>query len=387
MGFKDFYLVINFMCIFLLLWTIFKTVQSGDKQVHNVMFSHLLMCTQFVLICEILWVFVEGESFFLAYYLNCLSNILIQCLSAIIGYYWLLYTLCEGETKKWITKQKSFLIFLPALIVCLMALCSPITGWLFAIEKRTNAFSYGNLNIIKVLIVYSYFFIASLIIFANIINRNIIKEKAEIVGKLSCILIPLIAMLHYLYNPQVPVVWQSITIILLISHSNILDKTIYTDGLTGLNNRKEFNKYLDSVLKNLPSQPNHAYLFMIDIDLFKKINDTFGHIEGDNAIVTTAQTLKDTVKEEKVFVCRYGGDEFALIFPNLNRYKAQAIQDELYKAFTLYNELSLTKYSINISVGFAAALPGVTDTPSNLIKAADKMLYEEKQAHHARYSV
>ena len=102
-------------------------------------------------------------------------------------------------------------------------------------------------------------------------------------------------------------------------------------------------------------------------------------------IIAAAETLKDAIKDEKAFACRYGGDKFALVFQNLNQYRAQAIQDEIYRAFTLRNELSLTKYALNISIGFAAVIPGVTDNQQNLIKAADKMLYEEKKQHHIKY--
>ena len=90
------------------------------------------------------------------------------------------------------------------------------------------------------------------------------------------------------------------------------EQLISVDPLTKLNNRSEMVRYLDNKMKNRNLHKD-LYLFMLDLDYFKKINDKFGHTEGDTAIIIAADALKNAVNKTGLFVCRYGGDEFVIV--------------------------------------------------------------------------
>ncbi|MBE6909640.1 MAG: GGDEF domain-containing protein [Ruminococcaceae bacterium] len=141
---------------------------------------------------------------------------------------------------------------------------------------------------------------------------------------------------------------------------------IYTDSLTQLNNRK----YYDSHLAPLSCQA----LVMADIDHFKAINDTNGHLCGDVALAATAAVLQSSVRE-KDDVVRYGGDEFLIAFQSIT---PESLQERMERIRRAVEELRLDDYpQVRLSMSFGVTYGG--GRISDMISTADKLLYESKQ--------
>ena len=106
----------------------------------------------------------------------------------------------------------------------------------------------------------------------------------------------------------------AVIIIVLVFMVSAMHKKLATDELTGLKTRKELLKFLDRKLSRL-GEDESITVSMIDLDDFKKINDTHGHMEGDRRLAEFAGELKKICREidEKIFVSRYGGDEFVIV--------------------------------------------------------------------------
>ncbi|MDP4084451.1 MAG: diguanylate cyclase [Bacillota bacterium] len=109
-----------------------------------------------------------------------------------------------------------------------------------------------------------------------------------------------------------------------------LQRTIYTDELTGLGNRRFFNTQLKILYKKYLQHHEIFSLLVIDIDYFKKYNDSYGHQEGDECLILVANTLKGNVRDTD-FVCRIGGEEFCIILPNTNKERAISLAEGLCK--------------------------------------------------------
>jgi diguanylate cyclase (GGDEF)-like protein/PAS domain S-box-containing protein len=150
------------------------------------------------------------------------------------------------------------------------------------------------------------------------------------------------------------------------------------DSLTGLANRTLFNATLNETLSNARIHGQNASLLLMDLDKFKPVNDTFGHVVGDELLKQVAVRLKDCVRSSDL-VSRLGGDEFALILPgtSINSHGtaeiASRIVEGIRKPFKVYSET----IEIGISVGIAPITAGDSDT-STIIKKADIALYEVK---------
>ncbi len=153
----------------------------------------------------------------------------------------------------------------------------------------------------------------------------------------------------------------------------------YTDSLTGLNNRRYFDKKLSEMVSHSHRYKKPFALAMLDIDFFKEFNDKFGHLVGDQILVQLGKYLKEELRDSD-FSCRYGGEEFVIILPDTTKEAAFNLVDRLRRKFSetpLPHEGS--NYQVTFSIGLAE-YPGDADTAREMIKCADDALYESKTA-------
>lgn len=164
-------------------------------------------------------------------------------------------------------------------------------------------------------------------------------------------------------------------------NKNLLKNLSNTDGLTGIANRRLFEEKLDKLW--LVSRKKHQplSLLFIDIDYFKKYNDSFGHLEGDACLINVAQTLNALIKQEEHLVARYGGEEFVIILHNVDSAEAFDVATDVQKAI---EELRIQRSTVDeekyvtVSVGVATMIPTELNTKEELIQLADQAVYEAK---------
>ncbi|RFU71082.1 GGDEF domain-containing protein [Peribacillus saganii] len=157
-------------------------------------------------------------------------------------------------------------------------------------------------------------------------------------------------------------------------------KEATTDFLTGVQNVRQFDKRLNSLVRKALLRNEPLSLLLIDIDHFKKINDTYGHITGDFVLKEAAKVLTSQLSN-KDFLSRNGGEEFAVLLPGYAHAKGLSVAEALRKsieAAVFYYEFTL-KIQITISIGVATLNETVYD-PEELIVQADNALYSAKHA-------
>jgi two-component system cell cycle response regulator len=158
-----------------------------------------------------------------------------------------------------------------------------------------------------------------------------------------------------------------------------------TDQLTGLHNRRYMEGQLGALAKRASMGGDPVAALMIDIDHFKKINDSFGHDVGDEVLREFAVRLASNVRAVDL-PCRYGGEEFTVIMPDTQIEDAERIAERirLHVAGSPFRVAGGSELlTVTISVGVAATI-GVTDTPETLLKRADSAVYEAKHAGRNR---
>jgi diguanylate cyclase (GGDEF)-like protein len=163
-----------------------------------------------------------------------------------------------------------------------------------------------------------------------------------------------------------------------------------TDELTKLNNRRSFLEHIDLIWKQNHRLSLPVTILMIDVDYFKKYNDSLGHLEGDKALIAIAQCLKNNVKRETDFVARFGGEEFVCIFPFIEKDEALEFAKTLVQCVEImkipHPMNSHSKY-LTISAGMASAVPNDNNFHSQLLDEADKALYLAKESGRNRVVV
>jgi len=162
---------------------------------------------------------------------------------------------------------------------------------------------------------------------------------------------------------------------------NAVRHEAWTDGLTGIANRKRFDAGLEEAAAAAEAEGSPLSLLLVDIDHFKKFNDTYGHRIGDQVLRLVAQSLKDGVKGADL-PARYGGEEFAIVLPETERANAAILANNLRDRLArkeLKNVRTEALYGrITISIGVAQYRPG--EALAELVQRADEALYEAKAA-------
>ena len=173
------------------------------------------------------------------------------------------------------------------------------------------------------------------------------------------------------------------TIMLLWFYIQHMQTLISADELTRLNNRCQIDRYMAQVRYR---ENVSLYTMMIDIDHFKQINDTFGHAEGDRALILVSEAIKQTCGQIKapIFIGRYGGDEFTLIIQDPGEddgYPEQVI-GTLRAALSEKVRKNELPYLLEVSVGYDK-LRDKNDTMKECLVRADEKLYMDKKARKA----
>ncbi|CDF59062.1 sensor domain-containing diguanylate cyclase [Thermobrachium celere] len=155
-------------------------------------------------------------------------------------------------------------------------------------------------------------------------------------------------------------------------YMSAIKKEAETDALTGLNNRRVFDKEINNLVK----LNNRFSLVIYDIDDFKKVNDTYGHLVGDAVLKHVANIVKRSVRKTDI-VCRYGGEEIVILFKDLSKEDAYIISERIRKQIE-FSQVFVFGRVVKITVsGGVASFPEDGKTSKEIIEKADEILYSE----------
>ena len=170
---------------------------------------------------------------------------------------------------------------------------------------------------------------------------------------------------------------------------SLLDKQLCTlallDDLTGLHNRRGFLALAGQQLKQAHRNAQELLLFSVDVDNLKQINDSYGHQEGDTALVHTAQALRCTFRNSDI-LARFGGDEFLALALEASVQNEQLIIDRLHENLKRANGAE-SRHFLSASIGIARFDPRLPATLEQLMERADQAMYEVKRSRPRRPSV
>jgi diguanylate cyclase (GGDEF)-like protein len=160
-----------------------------------------------------------------------------------------------------------------------------------------------------------------------------------------------------------------------------LEEMASLDGLSGLANRRGFDRELEREWRSAIERSEPIALMMVDIDHFKMFNDRYGHVAGDTCLRAVGETLSLVTLEEAVLVARYGGEEFTLLLPGLDIERVTALADEARKAIEdlQINHSESPCGHVTVSIGVESMVPEKFQTSADLVEAADTALYDAKR--------
>lgn len=168
----------------------------------------------------------------------------------------------------------------------------------------------------------------------------------------------------------------------LITANQKLNELVNTDSLTNIANRRCFDLTLECEIKRCARSNQPLSLIICDIDFFKNYNDSYGHQQGDEALIKVANALQSQCRRQGDLAARYGGEEFAIILPSTNAkhcHQFTALIQQAIKDAAITHKSSSIEKLLTLSIGYYCITPDKNTTPQCFINRADKALYQAKE--------
>ena len=214
-------------------------------------------------------------------------------------------------------------------------------------------------------------------------EKNPFEKRRHLFVGLFPLLVIFGGVFQLLALPKTPIFCFCCTILMLIFYIQSMERQISIDPLTRLNNRGQLLHYLTQE-SGSHRDGRLTYVIMLDINDFKKINDTYGHAEGDRALVLVADALRKAVNSHgmSAFLGRYGGDEFIIILHPGSAEEIEPLVNEIRAQIEDACRAQGTPYVVSVGIGCDALKDG-EDTLQECMRRADEKLYLDK-AHGKR---
>lgn len=155
----------------------------------------------------------------------------------------------------------------------------------------------------------------------------------------------------------------------------------YIDEVTGVYNRRKFNEEIEREWKDAIIGNHEMSMILLDVDYFKKYNDMYGHLKGDECLYRIAQIINSSLNSDSDLLARYGGEEFVVLLPNKSKDETLSIAEKI--RMNIFNEKiphldSDISNFVTISIGFSTLIPSPNESNDTLLRYADKALYKSK---------
>ncbi len=298
-----------------------------------------------------------------------------------IGLIWLL--LSEAIRRTAFSAWRLSMILSGAIVYlyALLLITNPWTGFLFHVGSDLF-YVRGRLFILQYIFPFVYLAVCAVRSTQNISREKNYFERTTFFANSLCPLIPVAASLLQLYFRRLPLLAPSLAITIFLLYTYLIESGVKYDSLTGLSNRRALFHTISHWMKS-PSESG-LFLFMIDVDFFKTINDSFGHVQGDMALKKVAEILESGIAEcgKRALAARYGGDEFTIILQSESSSENNRISARIQRLISMSNKSGDHIYNLSLSIGCVRYDPLTTHTVRELVNAADSVLYLVKKQRH-----
>lgn len=375
------YIITEGYCIFYALTVLFRMhsslgTRNEVRELRNMIYAYFGM-----LISDIFSYMFEDGILVPPHWVAVMTNGFVLMSITLGCYFWFRYIENRLRLPLYEHKLAPWLLAIPLIFLLVGEFVSFFNGWLFTVDED---FSYENTEIFNYLGMAVNYFYLTIPTVASIYCAIRTKSKADRKEYLTYSLYmvaPLTAGLLEDYLPTVPILALNIFLIVHILFMMIQDMQIGNDALTNLNNRRYLNRYLEAELpKAVKSHP--VFVFMIDINGFKGINDTYGHVIGDDALRSLADVLRAVGSRHHLFIARYGGDEFCLVAEGTDVKPDEILQDVEKTLLAKQTEgKPVLKEPLSVSIGYTR-VDEAEWNPDDVIARADEVLYVHKKEWH-----
>ena len=299
--------------------------------------------------------------------------------TSLLCFFWFLYfehmqesPFVKNRQRVWISSTLVWLMGVILIINKFTAICYGLT--------EDGSYYRGPLFIVLYIISYVYVFSTCFRALTRIFSKKYRDQREDLIKFALFPVAPAIAGIIQFIYPELPVACAALSFSTLIIYMYRTDSMISLDPLTRLNNRKTLDYYYDQWHSDKETDAS-LYLLMIDANKFKNINDTYGHVQGDKALIRIADAMRHSLRghNRRFNIARYGGDEFAILVWCESVSEIEALIGRIHNELSTLNRQANSPYDLTVSIGYHKASREMD--LKDLVELADEKLYEEKKKY------
>ena len=371
-----YYLETNLIAIIIALVLYYQNRKTTSKmETSRLIFDSMLLALILFSISDIGAYISRGKSYWGVEIFN-MAYFFLNCFGA---YLWSLYFFVKLDFTKNL-RRSIILTAIPLFVLSVIIFSNPIFHLAFTVDKM-NLYHRGPAMPIIWIMQWSYMIFALIITYKRIKSSTSSLKRKEYTGYLVFV-VPIIVSCGVqmaFYGTTCTQIGFGIALIMVYLNSQ--HHHIHRDELTGLNNTVAFYTMKESIL--LHNKEPMLTIFMIDVDKFKSINDTYGHLIGDVALRNVAKILRDSVSNnQNLSLFRYAGDEFVVIGLDLKEGSIKEFVQKVRNQLKIENEINHKnniEYTLSLSIGYATGLCTNAKEFDLIFKSADENMYTVKK--------
>lgn len=378
MGYLFYYCQAHIACMLLLAVILFKIARGVNKQASQMYLSNLIITLLFYFAAEIFWAVVDGgllgDSTTLVY----VSNMFTYILLSIAAYTWFVVSEVLQRDKFIEDARNRFLLVIPVVISAILCVSALWTGLVFYVDENGKLVN-GRFYLLLIIVPFGYMLAASIKAFSRYFNKDRYADRGIylMIGVFPAA--PIILGILQACFWRIPFLCYGAVLAVFYVYTTTLDNLISIDPLTQTNNRNQMYKYLIQKMKSQEPGMN-LFLLMVDINRLKDINESYGHAEGDRAIIRVSAAIKEACQSSRnrMFVSRYGGDEFVIVAEMAYRAEATYLADQIKNELKRATNNDSAPYDLTVNVGIAQYDYQAPVSIQAFIARADSDLYQSK---------
>ena len=373
-----FYTESNLVCIVIFGIMLIHDLLNVDRQEKQIKFDTALIVFMLYFISDIIWAGILDGVFPKTSFTVAAANFSNYLLMAGVTYAWLVYVMAVEKVPRRNSAAKKLGIILPFLIatviLVIVYIAAPQVLVNDALEMQPAYYVFLIIvPIINICAVVVYTFRKAMA------EKNPVEKKQHLYIGLFPVFLIVGGIVQLVLLPDTPIFCFCCVILMLMMYIQSMEEQISIDPLTKLNNRAQLIRYVSQRSGSF-RKDQLTYVIMVDINSFKKVNDTYGHAEGDRALIIVADSLKDISKISSMpmFLGRYGGDEFVLIVHPGREEELELLIRGIRNRIKERCRMLETPYVLSIGVGYDR-LGDESDTIQKCIQRADQNMYYDKE--------
>lgn len=373
------YLEVNLFSIVLVVIIAIKTM-GMTKMVAQRNFIRGAICLIVFFASDTFWVLMENRFFPVYSEIAIIASKNIYFLfTSLTCYSWFIYFEYLQDSPFVKDKKKILISATFVFIQFVLIIVNHFTGILYYVNDKQE-YMRGPLFLSLYAFSYIYVAVTCTRAFLGVFDKKKEEQRKKLIRLASFPVAPAIGGVIQFAFPRLPLVCVMLALSVMILYIDWLTEMISVDPLTRLNNRKQLLHNYEQWLRN---NEDHTpiYLLMIDANHFKEINDTYGHVEGDAALVRIADALRAACKtfKKRATIARYGGDEFVVLARAENDRIIKEFIENVHFQLDELNKQAGAKYELKVCIGMART-DSFEDRPiKELLAAADEKLYDQKR--------